>query len=241
MVILYVLLGILAAMLLYVVFLAVCSLCVDAKKEYVKDSHFYRALLYGASAAALKILRIRIHTSGVEKIPKDRKLLFVGNHRSNFDPIIQWLVLKQWNIAFISKEENFRIPFFGRIIRRCCFMAIDRENPRNALGTINRASNLLRSGEVSIGVYPEGTRSKTGVLLPFHDGVFIIARKADVPIVVATIDGTEKITHNYPWKRTHIRLDIVGVIDRDFVNTHRTAAVGAAVREMMENNLKGTE
>ena len=104
--------------------------------------------------------------------------MFVGNHRSNFDPIIEWLVLKPWDIAFISKGENFKIPFFGRIIRKCCFMPIDRENPRKALRTINKASDLLQSGEVSIGVYPEGTRSKTGELLPFHDGVFHIAKKA---------------------------------------------------------------
>ena len=120
-------------------------------------------------------------------------------------------------------------------------MTIDRSDARSSLGTFTKAAELMKNDVVSVGVYPEGTRNRDGSLLPFHDGVFIIARKADVPIVVATIDGTEKITHNYPWKRTHIRLDIVGVIDRDFVNAHRTAAVGVAVREMMENNLKGTE
>lgn len=122
--------------------------------------------------------------------------MFVGNHRSNFDPIIEWLVLKPWDIAFISKGENFKIPFFGRIIRKCCFMPIDRENPRKALRTINKASDLLQSGEVSIGVYPEGTRSKTGELLPFHDGVFHIAKKAGTPIVVMSIRGTEQIHKN---------------------------------------------
>ena len=237
MVILYVLLGILAATLLYVVFLAICSLCVDPKKEYVKDNRFYRALLYSASAAALKVLRIRIHTSGVEKIPKDRKLLFVGNHRSNFDPIIQWLVLKQWNIAFISKEENFSIPFFGRIIRRCCFMAIDRENPRNALGTINRASDLLRSGEVSIGVYPEGTRSKTGVLLPFHDGVFRIAKKAGAPIAVMSIKGTEQIHKNVLQRRSDVYLDIVRVIPAGEVEKGTTHTISAEVRAVLLNDI----
>ena len=101
----------------------------------------------------MKVLRIRVYTSGLEKIPKNQKLMFVGNHRSNFDPIIEWLVLKPWDIAFISKGENFKIPFFGRIIQKCCFMPIDRENPRKALRTINKASDLLQSGEVSIGVY----------------------------------------------------------------------------------------
>lgn len=66
-------------------------------------------------------------------------------------------------------------------------MAIDRENPRNALLTIEKAAKLIESDEVSIGIYPEGTRSKECVLLPFHNGVFKIAQKASVPIVVASI------------------------------------------------------
>ena len=143
--------------------------------------------------------------------------MFVGNHRSNFDPIIEWLVLKPWDIAFISKDENFKIPFFGRIIRKCCFMPIDRENPRKALRTINKASDLLQSGEVSIGVYPEGTRSKTGELLPFHDGVFhknVLRRHSDV------------------------YLDIVQVIPASDVENGTTHTIGAEIRNMLLDSIK---
>lgn len=233
MVVVYILLGILAVLLLYLCFLAICSLCVDPKKEYEKNSRFYRALLYSASAAALKVLRIKVHTSGLEKIPKDQKLMFVGNHRSNFDPIIEWLVLKPWDIAFLSKGENFKIPFFGRIIRRCCFMPIDRENPRKALGTINKASDLLQSGEVSIGVYPEGTRSKTGELLPFHDGVFRIAQKAGTPIAVMSIRGTEQIHKHVLRRHSEVYLDIVQVIPASDVVSGTTHTIGAEIRNAL--------
>ena len=64
------------------------------------------------------------------------------------------------------------------------------------VGSFTKAAELMKNDVVSVGVYPEGTRNRDGSLLPFHDGVFIIARKADVPIVVATIDGTEKIPYN---------------------------------------------
>ena len=238
MVVVYILLGILAVLLLYICFLAICSLCVDPKKEYEKNSRFYRTLLYSASAAALKVLRIRVHTSGLEKIPKDQKLMFVGNHRSNFDPIIEWLVLKPWDIAFISKGENFKIPFFGRIIRKCCFMPIDRENPRKALGTINKASELLQNGEVSIGVYPEGTRSKTGELLPFHDGVFRIAKKAGTPIAVMSIRGTEHIHKNVLRRHSDVYLDIVQVIPASDVESGTTHTVGAEIRNMLLDSIK---
>ncbi len=74
----------------------------------------------------------------------------------------------------------------------CCFLPIDRENPRKAIPTINRAAKLLKEQEVSVGIYPEGTRGKDCRLLPFHNGVFKIAQKAEAPIAVLSITGTEK-------------------------------------------------
>lgn len=233
--------GLLLAMfIIYALFLFICSLFVSPKKEYEDHSRFYRMLLNGATALAMKIMRIRIHTSGTEKIPQDTKnLLFVSNHRSNFDPIITWHIFKRWQPAFVSKASNFKIPIFGRFIRKCCFMAIDRENPRNALKTIIKASNLLQKGEVSIGIYPEGTRSKTCELLPFHNGVFKIAQRANAPIVVLSISGTEQIHRNYPFHHTDVYLDILEVVHADKVKETKTDVLGNHIREKMEQHLNG--
>lgn len=215
---------------LYLLLLGISALLVDEKREYGQDSPFYRFLLYSATSCCVKLLRIHVHTEGIDKLPKDGRFLLVSNHRSNFDPILTWYVLKDRNLAFISKAENFRIPIFGRIIRRCCFMAIDRENPRNAIKTIDKAAELIEKDEVSIAIYPEGTRSKECVLLPFHNGVFKIAQKANVPIVVAAIQGTEQIHKNYPRRRSDIRLEIVETIPSDYVKMNRTTAIGERVR-----------
>ena len=100
MVVSYILGAVILVFIAYVLFLFVCSLFVSSNKEYEDHSRFYRALLNGATALALKIMRIRIHISGMEKVPQDtKKLLFVSNHRSNFDPIITWQVFKKWQIA----------------------------------------------------------------------------------------------------------------------------------------------
>lgn len=238
MIVLYILLGVLIIFLLYVCFLAICSFFIDPRKEYEHNSRFYRFLLNSASLIALKLLRVKIHTSGLEKVPADVLPLFVGNHRSNFDPIIQWCVFRKWQPAFISKAANFKIPIFGRFIRKCCFMAIDRENPRKALTTINKAAKLLQKGEVSIGIYPEGTRSKSGELLPFHNGVFKIAQKADVPIIVMAIGGTEKIHKNIPFHRSDVYLDVIDVIPADEVKAMKTDAIGERVRSQLECNLQ---
>lgn len=241
MIVLYILLGVLTLLLIYILFLAICSLLVDSRKEYEQNSRFYRFLLNSASLAALKLMRVKVHISGIEKIPKDVLPLFVGNHRSNFDPIIEWCVFRKWQPAFVSKASNFKIPIFGRIIRKCCFMAIDRENPRKALVTINKAAKLLQKGEVSIGIYPEGTRSKNGKLLPFHNGVFKIAQKANAPIVVVTISGTEKIHKNYPFHHTDVYLDVVEVIPAERVKESRTDIIGGHIRNEMEQQLNGDE
>ena len=241
MIVLYVLGAIFLVFIAYVLFLFVCSLFVSSKKEYEDHSRFYRALLNGATALAMKIMRIRIHISGMEKVPQDtKKVLFVSNHRSNFDPIITWYVFKMWQIAFVSKASNFKIPIFGRFIRKCCFMAIDRENPRNALKTIHKAARLLQKGKVSIGVYPEGTRSKSCELLPFHNGVLKIAQRAEAPIVVLSISGTEQIHKNYPLHHTDVYLDVLEVIPSDVVTESKTDVLGGHIRTIIENKLGNT-
>ena len=236
MILVYILLGLLAVFALYVLFLGICALAVNPNKEYDRNSRFYRFLLDSATAAALRLLRIRVHVSGLEKIQTDAKVLFISNHRSKFDPIVTWHALKKWKIAFISKPSNFKIPFFGRIIRKCCFMPIDRENPRNAIVTINKAATLLRKQEVSIGVYPEGTRSKNGELLPFHNGVFKIAQKAEKPIVVLCITGTEKIAKQAPFKPTDIYLDVLEVFSGANIKNIKTEMIGTAVRRLIKTN-----
>ena len=229
---------ILGLALLYFLIPGFFALFVNPKKNYTKDSKLYRTLLNAASVIALKIMRVKVHVSGADKLPHGQKLLFVGNHRSNFDPIITWYALRDWKISYISKSGNFKIPIFGRIIRRCCFMTIDRESPRKAINTINQASELLKEQEVSVGVYPEGTRSKNGELLPFHSGVLRIAQKANASIAVVILKGTEKIHKNYPFHRTYVEMTIAEVIPSEQVSSTRSAELGDKVRNIIENNLK---
>ncbi len=237
-ILLIVLCTLLGLYLVYLAFLSVCALLVT-KKEYDRDSSFYRFLLDNSTRNILKLLRIHVHVSGMDKVPLDTKCLFVSNHRSNYDPIITWYVFKSWHLAYISKKENFSIPVFGRIIRKCCFMAIDRKNIRNAVPTIKKAGELLREREVSIGVYPEGTRNRTGELLPFHDCVFKIALYGEAPIVVMAVSGTENIFRNIKrLRRSDVKLDVLSVIPPSRVSTMKTSEIGVEVRLLIEKDLK---
>ena len=236
-IILWVLLGLAGVFLAYIFTIIISALLVNMKKEYPQESKFYRFLLNSATFFATKLIRIKLHVTGMEKVPGGRFLL-VSNHRSKFDPILSWLVFGDCQLAFISKPENFKIPVFGRLIHRLCFMAIDRENPRNAVKTINRAVDLINRDVATIGVYPEGTRNYGDGLLPFHNAMFKIAQKANVPVVIITVKGTYEIQKNYPLHRSHVYIDVLDVIDAETVKKTKTAILGEKVREIMLNKLE---
>jgi len=236
MIALYILGALVAMLILYFLLLGACALLVDPQREYKQNSPFYRFLLESATAVAIKLLRIRVHVNGKEKLPKDKKVLYVCNHRSSFDPLITWNALRRWKLAFVSKPENFKVPFFGRIIRKCCFLPIDRKDPRKAIVTINKAAKLLKKQEVSVGIYPEGTRSKTGVLLPFHNGVFKIAQKAEAPIAVLCISGTERISGRTPFRPTDVYLDVLEVFPEEKIKEMKTEKIGTEVRHLIATN-----
>ena len=109
---------------------------------YTHISPFYHALTMALDGWILALCRVKIHVTGLEKVPTDTEYLFVSNHRSNFDPMVQWWVLRRWRLAFVSKPSNMRKFVIGPFVRRCCFLPIDRENARNALTTINAAEPL---------------------------------------------------------------------------------------------------
>ena len=237
-IVLYILLGLVAAFFGIVLFVIVCGLLVNSKKEYDKHSNFYRFLVNMVTRFTLRCSRVRVHVTGQELVP-DTNVLFVGNHRSNYDSLVTWLVFRKWRPAYISKESNFKIPVCGRLIRKCCFLAIDRENPRNAIKTINKAAQIIGDQNISFGVYPEGTRNKSYQgLLPFHNGVFKVAQKANIPVVVVAIHGTEKIHKNAPWRHTDVYLDVLDVMDAASVKENGTAVIGERVQQKLLANLE---
>lgn len=235
-IILWVLLGIVGVIFAYIMLIVISALLVNMKKEYSRESRYYRFLLNSSTFFASKFIRIKLHVTGKELLPKSRYLM-VSNHRSKFDPILSWLVFGDQQITFISKPENFKVPVYGRLIHRLCFMPIDRDNPRNAVKTINRAVDLINRDVANVAVYPEGTRNYGEGLLPFHNAMFKIAQKANVPVVVVTVKNTYDIQKNFPLRRSHVYIDVVRVIDAVEVKKTKTAELGETIRELMLTKL----
>ncbi|MDE6732215.1 MAG: 1-acyl-sn-glycerol-3-phosphate acyltransferase [Oscillospiraceae bacterium] len=201
--------------------------------RYDKPSKLHLFQLNMAYWFVITAARIKVHASGLEKIPESGRFLFVSNHLSRFDNMVECVTLWKKPLAFISKPSNFKIPIGRHLMTRCCYVSIDRESPKNAMRSINRAADLIKSDAVSVGVFPEGHRGRSYDLQEFKAGCFKAASKSGCPIVVATICGTEKVHKRFPFRRTHVYFDILEVIEAK----EKTAELSPKIREIMQNNL----
>lgn len=133
--------------------------------------------------------RVRVH--GAEHIKADTSYVFLSTHQSYMDiPAMLGYLPAQLRIA--AKKELFSIPFLGWHLRRAGHIAVDRSSRADAIATFQRAAAEIRGGICAF-VFPEGTRSKDGALLPFKKGGFKLAMQARVPIIPVTIIGSRQI------------------------------------------------
>jgi 1-acyl-sn-glycerol-3-phosphate acyltransferase len=133
---------------------------------------------------------INITLAGTKHLP-DGPVIFMSNHQSNFD-ILSLLAAIPRQINWIAKKELFDIPVFGSSMRRGGYIPLDRSDGRKALQSMDEAAATIHQGK-SVVLFPEGTRTPDGNLLPFKRGGFILARKADVPVIPVTINGSGRI------------------------------------------------
>lgn len=205
----------------------------DISRPVEKSSKFYRFLHTQTAELILKVLNVEIKTHGLEMLEGTAPFLLVANHCSSFDPFIAICCLKQYDIAYICKSEIFKIPIVGKISHKCFFMPIDRENVRNAVKTVEKASDILKTQKLCVGIYPEGTRSKNGELLPFKNGSFKIAQKAGAPIVAVQTAGTENIAKNLPFRKSVVEFNVLEVISKERVVSMKSAEIGEEIRNKM--------
>jgi 1-acyl-sn-glycerol-3-phosphate acyltransferase len=141
-----------------------------------------------AARSGYRLAGIRVRAVGREHLEDGRAYLFVSNHASNLDPPVITNLLGR-RIAIIAKQELFKIPLFGRAMRAGSFVAVNRAERRSAVESVSNAAHVLQSG-LGMLVFPEGTRSSNGKLLPFKKGPFHLAMEAGVPVVPITIAGS---------------------------------------------------
>ena len=151
----------------------------------------WKSLLYilGHWGVALgaSLAGIRTRVAGRENIPSGRAVVFCANHQSNVDPPILFRALHP-RLHVLFKKELTRLPLLGRVFQIGGFVPIDRRSREHSMAAIEQAAESLRQGN-SFLTFPEGTRSRSGSLLPFKRGPFLMALKAQVPVVPVAVQG----------------------------------------------------
>ena len=230
--------GFLAAFLLMFLFIYILVSRVDTSVPQEHDDPFFRKVTYLYAEAILPLLRMKVHTRGLEKTPREGRFLLVCNHLFELDPVVLYAYFQQSQLAFISKRENNDMFIIGKLMHRLMAQLINRENDREALKTILKCVQLLQEDEVSIAVFPEGYISKNHHLMHFRSGALKIATKAKVPIVVCTIQGTDKVLGNIKRLRsTPIELHLLDVITPEEMRGRTTTDIGEQIYRMMAADL----
>jgi 1-acyl-sn-glycerol-3-phosphate acyltransferase len=155
----------------------------------------------------LHLVGVRVRVIGQQNVLSDKPQIFIANHQSVFD-IFAVLGHVPGEFRWIAKEELFRIPVFGRAMRKAGYIPINRKNHEKAMTSIAEAIEKIR-GNRSVMSFPEGTRSIDGTIGPFKPGMFLLAMQAGVPIVPMTIIGANKV---WPKRSLSIKPGVITIV-----------------------------
>jgi 1-acyl-sn-glycerol-3-phosphate acyltransferase len=136
----------------------------------------------------LPLVGVKVVVRGLENLTPGRAYIFMSNHVSNLDPPLL-IPSIPGRCSVLVKKELFRTPILGTGMRQADLVPVDRSNREAAIESIRAATKVLQKG-LHMVIYPEGTRSVDGRLLPFKKGPFHLAMDSGVPVIPVTLLGT---------------------------------------------------
>lgn len=182
-----------------------CVLKRKEKTEPEKTYHTSMRLVRGVFKVIIRLAGITYEVRGLENIPKDTAVLYVGNHRSYFDIVMGYVTVPGLT-GFIAKKEMIKIPLLNGWMYRMNCLFLDRDNLKEGLKTILEGIEKIKNG-ISIWIFPEGTRNENedpADLMEFHEGSLKIASKGNCPVIPVAMIGTgEVFEKHFPFIRAH--------------------------------------
>ena len=188
----------------------------------------------------LRLAGVTYEVQGLEHIPSDRAVLYVGNHRSYFDILVGYVTVPGLT-GFVAKKEMLKIPLLRDWMRRVNCLFLDRVDIKEGLKTILEGIEKVRSG-ISIWIFPEGTRNESQdvtELLTFHEGSLKIAEKSGCPVIPVAITGTAEIfERQFPLvKPSHVVIRYGEPIMLKELSMEQSKFPGAYIREVIAGML----
>lgn len=228
----------LLGLVLAFLFLYAMAKRVDKSVPQEENSPFYRKLADIYVRGIVTLCRVKVKMQGMEQLPEDGRYLLVCNHLCIADPAVLLYAFPKSQLAFISKKENDDMLIVGDVMHKLQCQLIDRENDRAALKTIIKCIQILKEDKASVAVFPEGYCSDDGLLRHFRPGVFKIAQKANVPIVVCTLRDTIPVIPNIKkLKGSRVELHLVGLVQPEEYVGKTTVDIADHVYRMMADDL----
>ena len=153
-------------------------------------------MVQAAFRLMLKMTGARIQVIGEEHVPKDRAVLYVGNHKSYFDILLTYSRVPRLT-GYVAKKEMESFPILSIWMKRLHCLFLDRKDIKQGLKTILTGIDLIKNG-ISVCIFPEGTRNKSNDrLLPFKEGSLKMAEKTGCPIIPFAITNSSKLFEDH--------------------------------------------
>ena len=222
------------------VFLYVLILCkrVNMDTEEDGDDSYYRHVAELLVESVVPMVRISVTSKGLNQVPQVGRFMLVCNHVSNLDPAPILHALPGRQLAFVAKKEVRDMFVVGPMLKKIQGQFINRENDREALKTIINCIRILKEDKGSIAVFPEGGIHEDLKFHRFRPGVFKIAQKAQVPIVVCTLKNTRDLIPNLlHLKRSDVQFSVLAVIEPEEFAGVTTTELADRVYQMMAEDL----
>lgn len=197
-----------------------------------KESGWYVDVTRSWAGGVLRASGCPVVIHGAEHLRPGEPMVIVSNHASWFD-VFAIAATLPLPYHFVAKKELLKVPLFGPAMAAAGHVTVDRSNRERAIGSLREAGERIRRTPAAVVIFPEGTRSRTGRLMPFKKGAFMLAAEAGVKVVPAAVTGSYQIMPPGAWRirPNTIHLHYLEPIPADEV----AAACASGVEPLLEH------